>query len=244
MAVLNKQSVKTTFDLIAATFAGKAAAAKLLVIAPVHVVDVKISEHNIVGGTKIVFANLDPIQFRLKSGSRISDIEVAHLEVFDIGKKDGRSPRPLCVNSRFGATTVLVNNDRLIRSTATAGRQEGPPPASCAQEDLVACGELASIDAIKAPPRPRFTQSIVGVVAVPGVNVVRGMTGRFPAPCGAGSGISGGCWGASARMAAEVRDSPVNDFASAAIPPMLCATEKIAKGRSCQRLGERRKAIR
>jgi hypothetical protein len=35
----------------------------------------------------------------------------------------------------------------------------------------------------------------------------------------------------------------VTDFASAAIPTMLCATEKIAKGRSCQRLGERTKAI-
>ena len=87
MTVLNKQSVKTTFDLIAATFAGKAAAAKLLVIAPVHVVYVKISEHNIVGGTKVVFVNLDPIQFRLKSGSRISDVEVPHLEVFRYWKE-------------------------------------------------------------------------------------------------------------------------------------------------------------
>jgi hypothetical protein len=90
MAVLNKQSVETTFDLIAATVAGNAAATNLLVIAPIHVMDVQVFEHNIVGRTKVVFANLDTIQFRLRYGSGISDVEVPHLDVFTIGKKYGR----------------------------------------------------------------------------------------------------------------------------------------------------------
>ena len=59
MTVLNKQSIETAFDLMAATIAVNAATATLLFISPIHVMDVEVFEHNIVGRTKVVFANLD-----------------------------------------------------------------------------------------------------------------------------------------------------------------------------------------